>query len=90
MDKIPVYIRFDGKAQMIQRIPADEAEELVTMRRLKPVRGRRGHLKACVVIERLTGLIHLERTGYCRVQYLPEVAGKLFALVGTPGCDDDS
>lgn len=85
MSKIPVYIRIDCKAHMIQRIPVDEAEELVTMRRLKPIRGRRGHLKACVVIERLTGLIHLVRDGYCFTQRLPNVGQKVFALIGTPG-----
>ena len=30
MNKIPVYLRINGKAQMIQRLPVDEAEKLVT------------------------------------------------------------
>jgi hypothetical protein len=85
MSKVPVYICIEGKAQMIQRLPSDEAEKLVTLRRLKPVRGRRGHLKACVVIERLTGLIHLERTGYCITQDLP--TGPVYALVGARGSE---
>ena len=86
MNKIPVYLRINGKAQMIQRQPVDEAEKLVTLRCLKPVRGRRGHLKACVVIERLTGLIHLERTGYCITQDLS--TGPVYALVGVRGSED--
>lgn len=86
MSKVPVYIRIEGRAQMIQRLPVEKAEELVAMRRLKPIRGRRGHLKACVVIERLTGLIHLERTGYCIIQDLS--TGPVYALVGVRGSED--
>lgn len=46
MSNVPVYLRIEGKAQMIQRLPLEEAEKLVTLRRLKPVRGRRG--RRCV------------------------------------------
>lgn len=86
MGRIPVYVRIKGRAQMIQSLTEDDAAAMVSARRLRPIYGRRGHLKACLVIERLTGLIHLERTGYCRMQKLS--CGQIYTLLGTPGSED--
>lgn len=86
--KIPVYVQIDGKDHMIDALDESEALKLVAIHRLQPTYGRRQHLKAVHVVERLTGLIHLERTGYCFVQHLPDVGGKVYALVGTPGSDE--
>ena len=86
---IPVYVMVEGRAVMIPPVSEDEAERWIEMRRLRPIYGRRGHLKRLIVVERLTGLIHLGRDGYCKTQHLPNVARKVFALVGTPGSEDE-
>jgi len=87
--KIPVYVQIGGKDHMIDALDETQALELIALHRLQPTYGRRRHLKAVHVVARLTGLIHLERTGYCFVQHLPDVGGKVYALVGTPGSGED-
>ena len=88
-EPIPVYVKLQGRDYMISTLDEAEALKLIALHRLKPTYGRRKHLKAVHIVERLTGLIHLERTGYCFVQHLPNVGRKVFALVGTPGSEDD-
>lgn len=83
--KVPVYVHADGADVMIQRLPEAEVLLLIEIRRVRPIYGRRGHLKRVVMIARLTGLIHLERDGLCFRQRLPNVGRRVFALVGTPG-----
>jgi len=87
--KIPVYVQIDGKDRMIDALDETQALELIALHRLQPTYGRRQHLKAVHVVERLTGLIHLERDGYCFTQHLPNVGRKVFALVGTPGSEEE-
>ena len=87
--KIPVYVQIGGKDHMISTLDEAEALKLVAIHRLQPTYGRRQHLKAVHVVERLTGLIHLERTGYCFTQHLPHVGGRVYALVGTPGSEGE-
>ena len=84
MKLIPIYYRDEfGVDTLVGRRTEAEVLALGNLH----LRRRNGVIKRAYLIARQIGLIHLERDGYCRTQTL--TCGKVFALVGTPGCEDD-